>query len=164
MQEQLGRLILGPAAGARETGLSPERQTDREAAFLLAQVPLFATLSKRHLGRVASVATAKRIPAQTPLVRAGEPADAFYVVLDGKARVEVPGRPVELAAGDFFGEMALIDGERRSATVTTLSEVLVLTVPRARFLALLEAEPKVALALMETLTRRLRDTQGALER
>ena len=64
MQEQLGRLIVGSATGAYETGLSPARELDREAEFLLAQVPLFAALSKRHLARVASVATAKRIAAQ----------------------------------------------------------------------------------------------------
>ena len=161
MQEQLGRLIVGSATGAYETGLSPARELDREAEFLLAQVPLFAALSKRHLARVASVATAKRIAAHTPLVRAGEPADAFYVILDGKARVDVPGRPIELEAGDFFGEMALIDGEPRSATVTALGEVLVLTVPRPKFLKLLEAEPTVTLALMEALTQRLREAQAA---
>jgi len=62
--------------------------------------------------------------------------------------------------GDFFGEMALLDGEPRSATVIAHTEVLALMIERARFLKLLQAEPKVALAIMTTLTRRLR-TAGA---
>jgi CRP/FNR family cyclic AMP-dependent transcriptional regulator len=133
----------------------------REAIHLLAQVPLFASLSRRHLGRVASIAVTKRYATGAPLVREGRPADAFYVLLDGSARVETPGRAVGLASGDFFGEMALLDGQPRSATVVTLSEVLVLMIPRAKFLKLLEAEPKIALAIMATLTRRLRAVQAA---
>jgi CRP-like cAMP-binding protein len=92
----------------------------------------------------------------------GKPADAFFVILDGTVQVHVPsGRKVELGAGDFFGEMALIDGEPRSATVTAASDVFVLTIPRAKFLKLLHAEPKIMLGIMATLTRRLRDVQAA---
>ena len=94
-------------------------------------------------------------------MRVGKPADAFYVILDGQARVEVPGRPVDLASGDFFGEMALLDGEPRSATVVAVGEVYALTIGRAKFLKLLESEPKIALAIMATLTGRLRALQAA---
>jgi CRP/FNR family transcriptional regulator, cyclic AMP receptor protein len=134
------------------------RQIERATVEVLSQVRIFATLPRRHLNRVAAVATAKRYPPNSLLVRVGTPADAFYVILSGNARVEVPGRPVALEAGDFFGEMALIDGEPRAATVTATTDVLVLMIARAKFLKLLEAEPKVALAIMATLTRRLRDT------
>jgi CRP-like cAMP-binding protein len=95
------------------------------------------------------------------VVRVGKPAEAFYVILDGSARVGVPGRPVTLEAGDFFGEMAVLDGEARSATVTAVTEVMVLMIPRAKFLKVLESEPKIALAIMATLTRRLRAVQAA---
>jgi CRP-like cAMP-binding protein len=143
-----------------DTPSAPARRIGREATDMLAEIPLFAGLSRRHLGRLASVATTKRYAAGSPLVRVGKPADAFYVILDGSVRVEVPGRPVGLQAGDFFGEMALIDGEPRSATVVAAGEVYVLTISRAKFLKLLEAEPKIALGIMTTLTRRLRALQA----
>ena len=63
--------------------------------------------------------------------------------------------------GDFFGEMAVIDGEPRSATVVAVSEVWVMMISRTSFLEVLEAEPKIALAIMATLTRRLRAAQRA---
>jgi CRP/FNR family cyclic AMP-dependent transcriptional regulator len=162
VQEPLARLMVEAAAGAWSTPATSPRQIDDATVELLGQVPLFATLSRRHVRRIASVADAKRYAASRPLVRAGKPADAFYVILAGNARVDLPGRDITLEAGDFFGEMALIDGEPRSATVTAVSEVLVLTIPRARFLKLLEAEPKVALGIMATLTRRLRAEQTAM--
>ena len=156
MQEQLGRLMVEAAAGAWDTPTTSPRQLDRETVALLAQVPLFASLSHRHLGQIGSIATAKRYAANSQLVCVGTPGDAFYVILSGNARVDVPGRSITVEAGDFFGEMALLDGEPRSATVTAHTEVLALMIERAKFLKLLQAEPKVALAIMTTLTRRLR--------
>jgi CRP/FNR family cyclic AMP-dependent transcriptional regulator len=160
----LTRLIVGGAAATLDTPSARPRGLGREAAELLAQVPIFAGLSRRHLGRIAGVAATKRFAAGSPLVRQGKPADAFYVILDGSARVDLPGRPVTLEAGDFFGEMAILDGEPRSATVTATSEALVLMIPRAKFLKVLEAEPKIALAIMSTLTHRLRAVQAAVSR
>jgi CPA1 family monovalent cation:H+ antiporter len=153
--------MVGAAAGAWDTPARTPRKFDRETAELLAQVPMFAMLSRRHLGRIAGIAAAKRFAANSPMVRVGERSDGFYVILAGDARVDVPGRHIALEAGDFFGEMALLDGEPRAATVTAITEVLVLTIARAKFLRLLEAEPKVALAIMATLTRRLRAAHAA---
>lgn len=158
----LTRLMVGGAASTMDTPSTRPRGAGREAIGLLEQVPLFASLSRRHLARIASVASTKRFAAGSPMVRVGKPAEAFYVILDGSARVEVPGRPVGLEAGDFFGEMAILDGEARSATVTATTEVLTLMVPRAKFLKLLESEPKIAVAIMATLTRRLRAVQAAM--
>ena len=157
----LARLMVGGAAASVDTPAAPPRPLGREAAGMIAEIPLFASLSRRHLGRIASVAATKRYAAGSTLALVGKPADAFYVILDGRVRVEVPGRPVELGAGDFFGEMALIDGEPRSATVVASSDLFVMIIPRPKFLKLLEAEPKIALAIMATLTRRLRDVQAA---
>lgn len=160
MQEQLARLMVDAAAGVWNTPNAAPQQIERATVEVLAQVPIFSTLSRRHLGRVAGIASARRCPARSALVRVGTSPDAFYVMLSGSARVDVPGRPVALTAGDFFGEMALIDGEPRAATVTALTDVLVLMIARAKFLELLAAEPKVALAIMATLSRRLRDAES----
>jgi CRP-like cAMP-binding protein len=144
-----------------DTPAAPPRPLGRDAADLLAEIPLFATLSRRHLGRIAKLASTKRFAPGSPLVRAGGPANAFYVIFDGSVRVDTPDRAIELHAGDFFGEMALIDGEPRSATVVAVGDVYVMVISRAKFLKMLEGEPKIAIAMMATLTRRLRAVQGA---
>ncbi|MDX6596239.1 MAG: family transcriptional regulator, cyclic receptor protein [Gaiellales bacterium] len=152
MQQRTGRM---------DAPSTPPRALGRDAVDMLAEIPLFSELSRRHIAKVASCASTKRFASGAPLVRVGESATVFYVVLDGEVRVQVPGRPVVLGAGDFFGEMALIDGEPRSATVVAVGEVYVLMLPRAKFLKVLEAEPKIALAIMATLTGRLRALQAA---
>jgi CRP-like cAMP-binding protein len=158
----LARLIAdGSGKRPADSPAAPARPAGREAIDLIASVPLFASLSRRHLGHVAGVATTKRYAPGSALALVGKPADAFFVILDGRVRVEAPGRPIELAAGDFLGEMALIDGEPRSATVVALADVFVLMVPRSKFLKLLESEPKLALAIMATLSGRLRAVQAA---
>ena len=158
MREQLGRLMVSSAVGVWDAPVSA-RQIERETTALLEQVPLFAGLSRRHLGRVASVAAPRHYLAGAELVRVGAPADAFYIILEGDARVDIPGGAVPLEPGDFFGEMALIDGEPRAATVTAVSDMVTLVIPRQKFLALLVAEPKVALSMMTTLVQRLRAAQ-----
>jgi CRP-like cAMP-binding protein len=69
------------------------------------------------------------------------------------------GRPVRLAAGDYFGEMALLDGARRSASVEAVSEVLTMRVGRPAFAKLLKQEPQIALALLATLADRVRQLE-----
>ena len=159
MQDQLGRLMVTSAIGVWDAPVSA-RQIEREATALLEQVPLFAGLSRRQIGRVASVAAHKHCLAGAELVRLGAPADAFYVILDGDARVDIPSGAVPLGPGDYFGEMALIDGEPRTATVTAVTDIVVLTIPRQKFLALLVAEPKVTLAIMTTLVQRVRAAEA----
>jgi CRP/FNR family cyclic AMP-dependent transcriptional regulator len=165
VKEQGGRAGFGVvgrgAVDVSDTPAALPRPMGREAVGMLAEVPLLATLSHRHLGRIAKVASTKRYAPGSALVRAGGPANAFYVILDGRVRVEMPHGAIELQGGEFFGEMALIDGEPRSATVVAVSEVYVMVISRAKFLKVLEAEPKIALAIMTTLSRRLRALQGA---
>jgi CRP-like cAMP-binding protein len=122
---------------------------------VLEEVPLFRHLPRRHLRRI--VARTKRFAPGSAIVRAGEPGNAFYVILDGRARVRPPsGKPVALSAGDSFGEMALLDGAPRSADVTAVTEVLALAISRAAFTKLLRREPEIAQVLLRTLAARLR--------
>jgi CRP-like cAMP-binding protein len=149
------------AAGARaRAALSAPQDPNRvghEWLTTLAQVPLFNGLSRRHLRRIAKLARIRRFAAGSALIRAGDSGRSFYVLLDGTARVVRPsGRSRRLGAGDYFGEMALLDGAPRSADIVAEGEVLTLTIDRPRFAKLLRAEPALAQALLSTLAGRLR--------
>jgi len=140
---------------------TPERDPYRMGADwvpVLKQLPLFQDVSRRHLRRIP--ARSKRFPAGTRIVRAGEPGNAFYVILDGTVRVDPPtGRPVTLKGGDSFGEMALLDGAPRAADITAVDEVQVMMIGRTAFAKLLRGEPQIAQALLRTLAARLRAAQ-----
>jgi CRP-like cAMP-binding protein len=124
---------------------------------VLAEVPLFANLPRRHLKRVASLARMRRYGSGTSIVRAGDAGTAFFVLIDGAARVTPPkGRARRLGSGDFFGEMALLDDSPRSADVVADGEVLVMTISRSAFGKLLKSEPALAYELLRTLAARLR--------
>jgi CRP-like cAMP-binding protein len=159
MHEELGRLMVGSALGVWDAPVS-RREQQRELELVLEQVPLFRGLSRRHLGRLAGVAVHQHCIAGQALVQAGAPGDAFYVVLDGEASVDVPAGPIPLGAGSFFGEMAILDGAPRSATVTAVTDISLLVIPRDRFVGVLESEPTVALAILATLAERLRAAQA----
>ena len=131
-----------------------------EWADVLASVPLFAGLSHRHLKGIAALGKVQRLPAFTVMVRQGDKANSFYLLLDGAAVVRPPGRrAVKLGVGDYFGELALLDKSPRSASVEATEEVLVMRIPRNDFLRMLEKEPKVSLRLLQTLASRLRTSE-----
>ncbi|HEY0387774.1 MAG TPA: cyclic nucleotide-binding domain-containing protein [Gaiellales bacterium] len=148
----------GAPAELMDAALTGHRSgTRRGWAEVLGTVPLFAGLSTRHLRRVADKATMKRYAPYTEIVRSGDRGDAFYVILDGTASVRRPGkRAIKLHAGDFFGELALLDASPRSATVEAETEVFAMRLGTAAFKKVLESEPKVSLAMLNTLAGRLR--------
>lgn len=128
---------------------------------VLAEVPLFAALSKRHLRKVAAAAQIRRFHNGAALMRQGEPGEALHVLLDGKVAVLPPGRPaVRLGIGSFVGELALLDGGPRTATVIADGAVVALTIPRTRFRKLLLSEPSLAVAVAGELAQRLRAAQA----
>jgi CRP-like cAMP-binding protein len=152
----------GAAALAASKALGGVRPADAGKLWapVLQEVPLFANVSKRHVRRIAGLATEARFSAGSRIVRQGEPGNAFFVILDGEAAVTRPGRPaIVLGPGDSFGEMALLDGGPRSATVVAKSEVLCLRLVRAAFTKMLTSEPEIALALLVELTTRLRHAE-----
>jgi CRP/FNR family transcriptional regulator, cyclic AMP receptor protein len=129
-------------------------------AEVLAGVPLFAGLSKRNLRRIARLATPVRHRRHTRIVREGDAGDAFYVLIDGEASVVGGRRRVRLHPGDFFGEMALLDGAPRSATIEADTEVLAMRIGRRQFCDMLEDEPRIALAVLRELATRIRQMQS----
>jgi CRP-like cAMP-binding protein len=136
---------------------------DRDWTALLAEVPLFRNLSRRHLKHVASVARLRRYAPGASIVRAGDPGSSFYVVIDGVVRVVPPtGRPRRLGAGDVFGEMALLDESPRSASVVADGEVLTMTISRSAFSKLLKHDPSLAHELLRTLAARLRAAEKSV--
>jgi CRP-like cAMP-binding protein len=129
----------------------------------LEEVPLFEGLSKRHLRRVAKLARVRRFASGSRLVRAGDSGRSFFVLLDGTAKVvRRGGRPRRLKTGDYFGEMALLDGAPRSADVVAETDVLALTVDRSGFTKLLGVEPTLAQTLLRTLATRLRAAETSI--
>ncbi len=138
---------------------------------LLRSVPLFAELEQEELERVSRVAVPRAYPANTRVFHEGDHSDACYVVRSGTFRVtrEHPdGRAITLATlerGDIVGELAMIDGEVRSASLETLGgngELLAL--PAADFKSLLERNPEITVKMVSALTRRLRATNERISR
>jgi CRP-like cAMP-binding protein len=135
----------------------------REWANVLAGVPLFANLNRRQLRKVAAQGRVRRIHEGASIVRVGDPGDVFYVVLDGQVSVHRPGplAPIALGIGSFFGELALLDGSPRGATVVATTPVVCLTITRSKFLKLLHSEPAIAVGVLQEVARRLQAVQAA---
>jgi CRP/FNR family cyclic AMP-dependent transcriptional regulator len=153
--------LVSGRARERRGELHMPQQMSRELVDVLAGMPLFAGLPRRHLNRIAGLATAKRFPPGTRIVKVGDPGEAFFVILDGKVLVRAGGRRTALGTGDFFGEMSLLDGQPRSATAIAQGEVLVMMVTRSKFQKLLVSEPRIAIAVMSALSLRVRALQDA---
>ena len=98
----------------------------------------------------------------TAIVTAGEPGNDFFVVLDGAASILRPDgfRPIAIGPGSCFGEMSLIDGGDRTATVVATTDVLCLRLARGPFQKMLKNEPVIALALLEEFAGRIRELQA----
>jgi CRP-like cAMP-binding protein len=124
-------------------------------------LPLFAGLNNRHLKRIEGIARIKRFPRSSTVVKRGDAGDAFYVVLEGSVAVRTGSRKAVMGVGEFFGEMSLLDGAPRSASVVAESEVLLMVIPRTAFMKLLESEPKITIAILGTLSQRIRTIQAA---
>lgn len=120
-------------------------------------IPLFAGLSPAGLERVAARAGELSCEPGQILALAGDPGSGMFVILEGAVSVEMRGGwHTELEAGNFFGEIALlVPNATRVARVRAATDVRCLSVPRDDFLALVESEPALALAMLHELARRL---------
>jgi CRP/FNR family transcriptional regulator, cyclic AMP receptor protein len=134
---------------------------DLERILAETDIPLFRGLSKRHLKRVARLAELRQYVGSRPIVRVGTPGDAFYIVVDGSAEAQTAeGTTVPLKPGDYFGELALLDGAPRSATVSSVGELTTARIARPDFLKLLREEPTIAVGLLTGLVAIVRSQQG----
>ena len=128
----------------------------------LRRVPLFAQLGDDDLTRIAAMVRERPHPRNSVIVFEDDPGDALFIVGTGQVKVVLvgeDGREVILAVlgpGDFFGELALIDDEPRSAHVIAMDDARLLVLRRDDFHRALEAHPRIALGMLRTLSRRLR--------
>lgn len=123
----------------------------------LQRVPLFSGFNENELRRVAELSRIVEAPAGTAVTQIGEPGDSFFIIIDGTVAVRTPvGTGSELHPGDFFGEMSLLDGEPRSATIIATTDVRLLVVDRFHFWRLLEETPDLVRRILTILSRRVR--------
>ena len=143
-------------------GASPDgADTRRPDVDLLGRVPLFASLSRAHRRRIGALTEDGVYHAGRVIVRRDDPGKALYVIVDGLAKV-VRGKIVtaqaeaELGPGDFFGELALLDGGPRAATVVAATPIRAIRIQRSAFRRLLREEPEIALKVLEGMAGRRR--------
>src|SRR5215216_1729211 len=141
-----------------------------DIASVLAAVPAFAELGPQELSQVAAVAVPRSFAPGEAVFREGDDSDTCYVVRTGHARAvreHADGRQITLATfgpGDIFGELAMFDDERRSATVEAVDALDVLGIPGVDMRALLARHPEIAVKLVIALGRRLRAANERLAR
>ena len=125
---------------------------------LLAQLPLFAACNKKQLGQIAALTVPFQLKKGTVMTRQGAAGGLAFIIVTGRAEVVRDGkRLAQLGPGDVVGELSLIDGKPRSATVTATSDLEVLELDRAELLKLVTKFPPVMRKVLESLARRLRD-------
>jgi CRP-like cAMP-binding protein len=128
---------------------------------LIKSVPLFSGLSKRELGEVAGIADELAIAPGTELTHEGAAGHEFLVLVEGTADVRRKGRKINtLSSGDFLGEIALVTGTPRTATVTTTAPARMLVITERDFKSLLRRSPPLQLKILEALASRLPNDYG----
>lgn len=134
-----------------------------QAATMLASVPLFSGLSKSQVRTLATTAKERSFQAGQTIVKQGEKGIGFYLILSGQARVSKSGTPVGvLSAGQFFGEMALLDEQPRTADVMATGPVRCLVLSPWEFWSAVGDEPAVLRALFKETVRRMRSAPAVL--
>ena len=130
----------------------------------IAAVPLFADADRKHLAQIAQLCTEVSEPAGTALCREGQAGAEFFVLLDGSVTVTAGGTELAvLQAPDFFGELALLDGKARNATVTASTDVRLLVLTRQEFVSVLRDDPQVAVRMLPAIGARMRSGPSAPE-
>ena len=136
---------------------------DASTVDLLKGVELFSELNEEQLGMIANLVIVKNFNRDETVVLEGDDSvQALYLIATGSVQVYmtgIDGRETILSfleRGDFFGEMSLIDGEPRSASVRTVTDAKLLVIHRESFLSLIRKTPEIAMALMSELCKRLR--------
>lgn len=161
-QSVIGRLLAGVVmmcgigvfalwAGILATGFSEElrRQDFTQVWQLVSGVPMFEHIPHRDLAEIVRALKPRRIPAGSTIFRKGQPGTEMFFILEGHVRVSAD-RPVDLGPGDFFGEMALVSGGPRLATITATTPLLLLALHISDFELLIDRDAGVAEKIRQT--------------
>jgi len=138
----------------------PSRPSGSRSAALLDGLPLFAGLSQRDLARVSRLMREVEAPPGKRLASIGEIGREMYVIVNGRALVTTrQGHQFHIGPGDYFGEMSLIDGEPRSATVDAATEMRLLVLGYREFWQLMDESLPIVRKVVQTLSKRLRQSE-----
>jgi len=136
---------------------------DQQIIGLMKGTPIFSRLKDSGLKSVLKSAVQKKSPAGAKLVEEGKGGVGFYLILEGTAEVIREGEKLaELGAGNFFGELSVIDGAPRTADVIAMTDTYCLVITQWAMKSLIENHPEIAQGMLEELVRRLRATDEAL--
>jgi CRP-like cAMP-binding protein len=140
-----------------------DRPLGKRGADVLAQVPLFAGLSRRHLKHIAEHADEVAFREGETIVEVDQPGGSFFVILEGEAKVVRGARTIaRVGPGEFFGEISLLDGGPRTATVVAETPVLAVRVFKRSFDKVVTQEPAVASKILAVVARRLREAERTI--
>lgn len=145
-----------------------EDQATQMTLEALRSVPLFASLDDEAAKNLRSLLSEKVVPRNTRLFRKGDIGDAMYLIESGRIRISIQDEDqkdltlAELAQGDFFGEMSIIDGRQRSADAQVVEDSRLAILSREAFLSFVRSNPDVALEMLSALSDRLRRTDELL--
>jgi CRP/FNR family cyclic AMP-dependent transcriptional regulator len=134
----------------------------------LRSVPLFSSLDSKTTAALGEYLSIHDYPRSATIFRTGDPGDAMYLIDVGKVRISITDADgavvtlAELGPGDFFGEMAMLDGHGRSANAFTTEDARLAKLTRENFLSFMQSDPQVTLELLTALTARLRRTDDLL--
>ena len=121
----------------------------------LKAIPFFGSMSKKDLANVAQQTDEVDVSAGKVLAREGDLGDSFFIIDSGTAEVTRGGeRLAELGPGDFFGEMALVDADRRTATVTATSDMSLIVMTRSSFRQLHRSQPEIHATISKAIAER----------
>lgn len=136
---------------------------------MLQNVPLFAELNKKDLGRVAKIMVPRTASAGDVIIKENDQAAGFFIIASGKVEVvRSDGTPEAevlntLGPGDFFGEMALFEGFPRVATVKAVEDTELMAMTRWDFTAEMKNHPEIAVSMLPVLVKRLREVETHLQ-
>ena len=152
------------SSGVRQREAPGRRRADRplgrQGLDLLAQVPLFANVPKRGLRKLAEHADIVSFREREPIVESGHPGGTFFIITEGEAKVVRAKKTIStLGPGDFFGEISLLDGGPRTATVVADTPVTAIRIFKRSFDKVVSEDPGVASQMLTVVARRLREAE-----
>jgi voltage-gated potassium channel len=153
--------VFGLWAGILATGFAAETRRDN---FLktwesVSKVPFFAALGPAAIADVTGMLRTMDLPARTTIIRKGQVGDCMYFIAEGEVEVDLPGKKVTLGDGAFFGEMALLGNNRRSANITTTQVSRLLVLDLVDFRLLMARHPDLAETIDAEAKRRIQENR-----